>query len=57
MDESKIMDFLVSEYSWEQVIYEIIAWEGLNPWDLDLIKLADSFIVYMGKLKEMDFRM
>jgi chromatin segregation and condensation protein Rec8/ScpA/Scc1 (kleisin family) len=54
--EEKIMEFITSDYSWEQVIYKIIAWEGLDPWNLDLVKLSDSFVVYISKLKEMDFR-
>jgi segregation and condensation protein A len=56
LDENKIMDFLMSEYSWEQIIYEIVAWEGLNPWDLDISKLANSFIEYIENLEELDFR-
>lgn len=55
-NEQKIMDFITSDYSWEQVIYKIVAWEGLDPWNLDLIKLSESFVVYISKLKEMDFK-
>jgi chromatin segregation and condensation protein Rec8/ScpA/Scc1 (kleisin family) len=54
--EEKIMGFITSEYSWEQVIYKVIAWEGLDPWNLDLVKLSDSFLIYLAKLKEMDFK-
>jgi segregation and condensation protein A len=54
--EEKIMGFITSEYSWEQVIYKVIAWEGLDPWNLDLVKLSNSFLVYLAKLKEMDFK-
>ncbi len=56
LDEKKILDFITSEYSWEQIIYEIIAWEGLNPWDLDISKLSNGFIKYLQALKELDFR-
>lgn len=56
LDEKKILEFITSEYSWEQIIYEIIAWEGLNPWDLDISKLANGFIKYLQTLKELDFR-
>lgn len=54
--EEKIMDFITSDYSWEQVIYQVIAWEGLDPWNLDLVKLSDAFVEYLVKLKEMDFK-
>lgn len=56
LDEKKILDFITSEYSWEQIIYEIIAWEGLNPWDLDISKLANGFIKYLRTLEDIDFR-
>jgi len=55
-DEKKIMQFLTSEYSWEQIIYEVIAWEGLNPWDLDLAKLSCAFVRYLQGIEELDFR-
>jgi segregation and condensation protein A len=56
LDEKKILDFITSEYSWEQIIYEIIAWEGLDPWDLDVSKIADAFVLYLRKIEELDFR-
>ncbi|MCD6590716.1 MAG: segregation/condensation protein A [Candidatus Aenigmarchaeota archaeon] len=57
LDEKKILGFITSEYSWEQIIYEIIAWEGLDPWDLDINKLADGFIKYMKAIENLDFRL
>ena len=54
--EEKIMGFITSEYSWEQVIYKVVAWEGLDPWNLDLVKLSDSFLAYLARLKEIDFK-
>lgn len=56
MDEKKIMELITSEYSWEQVIYKIIAWEGLDPWNLNLKVLSDSFVNYLLKIKELDFK-
>lgn len=56
LNEKKIMDFITSEYSWEQIIYEIIAWEGLDPWDLDIVKLSKAFIRYLQAMEELDFR-
>jgi segregation and condensation protein A len=56
MDEKKIMELITSEYSWEQVIYKIVAWEGLDPWNLSLQILSDSFVNYLVKIKELDFK-
>ncbi|MBI4181925.1 MAG: hypothetical protein HY520_03085 [Candidatus Aenigmarchaeota archaeon] len=47
---------ITSPSSWEQVLYEVVAWEGLDPWDIDLQKLAAGFTAYVGKLEEMDFK-
>ncbi len=56
MDEKDIMELITSEYSWEQIIYKIIAWEGMDPWNLDLSLLSRSFLLYIGKMEELDFK-
>lgn len=56
LDEKKILEFITSEYSWEQIIYEIIAWEGLDPWDVDISKISAGFLKYLHAMKELDFR-
>ena len=56
MKEKEIMELITSEYSWEQVIYKIVAWEGLDPWDLDICSLSMSFLQYVAKLKDLDFK-
>lgn len=56
LDENKILGFIKSESTWEQIIYEIVAWEGLDPWDIDVCKLSCGFMQYLDKMKEMDFR-
>ena len=54
--EKRIMDLIVKDYSWEQVIYEIIAAEGMDPWNLNLNSLSSSFMNYIEKIKDLDFR-
>ena len=56
MDEKEIMELITSEYSWEQIIYKIIAWKGMDPWNLDLSLLSRSFLLYMNRMKELDFK-
>ena len=56
MQEKQILGMITSEASWEQVIYQIVAWEGLDPWDLDLMVLTKGFMNYLKKLDEMDFK-
>ncbi|MFQ5647788.1 MAG: segregation/condensation protein A, partial [Candidatus Aenigmatarchaeota archaeon] len=55
MDEKQIMQLITSEYSWEQIIYKIVAWEGLDPWDLDLKALSKAFLQYLVRMETLDF--
>ncbi len=56
INEKKIVDLMLADYSWEQVVYDIIASQGLDPWNLDLNILSQSFLSYMKKIEELDFR-
>lgn len=56
MKENDLMKLITSDYSWEQIIYQVIAWEGLDPWDLDLKVLSKAFLRYLVKLEELDFK-
>ena len=49
------MGMITSPSSWEQVIYDVVAAEALDPWDVDLVKLADGFVAHIQKLETMDF--
>ncbi|MBI4015569.1 MAG: hypothetical protein HY362_02535 [Candidatus Aenigmarchaeota archaeon] len=51
-----MITLVVNEPSWEDVILKIVAEEGMDPWAVDLIKLADAFNVYLQKIGEMDLR-
>lgn len=55
--EKKILDMIVSDYSWEQVLYKVIAWEGLDPWNLDIIRLSEAFATHIADIRELDFRL
>jgi len=56
MKESDIMQMIISDQSWEQIISEIITAEALDPWDLDISRLSDRFAAHIGKLEIMDFK-
>ncbi len=53
--EDKILNLVVRDHSWEQIIFHLIEAEGLNPDDVDLEKLAKAFIDYINKLEQLDF--
>ncbi len=54
--EQRLVGLIGADYSWEQIIYDIIASEGLDPWNLDLAILASSFLDSIKKTKDLDFR-
>ncbi len=54
--EKGIMDMILSDYPWEQVLYQILCKEALDPWDIDLTRLTEVFVNYLAKMKLLDFR-
>ncbi len=54
--EKRIVEMMLADYSWEQVVYDLIASQGMDPWNLDLGLLSKSFLNYMKKIQELDFR-
>jgi segregation and condensation protein A len=56
MESKEIVEMMGSDQSWEQIIYKIIAWEGLDPWDLDITAISSNFVDYVLQMKEMDFK-
>ncbi len=54
--EETLINLMAADYSWEQIIYDIIASQGLDPWNLDLAVLASTFLGSIKNTKELDFR-
>ena len=43
------------EVTWQTVIYDLIKKEELDPWNVDLSKLADSYLQRLREMKEHNF--
>ncbi|MDI6825769.1 MAG: segregation/condensation protein A [Candidatus Aenigmarchaeota archaeon] len=56
VEEENLLEMIIKEESWEELIYNIVSYEGIDPWDVDIVKLTDSFIKYIEGLKFLDFR-
>jgi len=56
MEEKNLLEMIINEESWDELIYNIVSYEGIDPWDVDIIKLADSFLKYIEGFKTLDFR-
>lgn len=56
LSDQQLIDLVVSEPSWEDVIVKIIAEEAMDPWSVDITKLADVFLIYLQKMETVDLR-
>ncbi len=54
----EIIEILIEkdELNWKNLIYELIRTEQMNPWDIDVSKLAEKFLEMLRTLQDMDFR-
>ena len=55
----KIFGILLSktdEITWQNIIYELVKSEQMDPWDVDVSMLAQKYIDMLRSLKEHDFR-
>ena len=54
--QEQIHNILFSkEIGWQEIIHDLINTDQLDPWDIDIIILADGFIKRMQDLEEADF--
>ncbi|MBI2543325.1 MAG: segregation/condensation protein A [Candidatus Aenigmarchaeota archaeon] len=55
-EEENILRTIIEKENWEDVIYYIVGLEQLNPWDVNLVKLTESFIKFVKNVEDLDFR-
>jgi len=54
--QEEIHDLLFSrEIEWQEIIYDLINTEQLNPWDIDLIVLTEKYFKKIEELEQGDF--
>jgi segregation and condensation protein A len=46
---------MVSKPTWKDILLDLIASNSLDPWNIDLIALADAFIKKVREMERMDF--
>ena len=56
MEEKDIVKMASVESNWEEVLEYIIHEEGMDPWDIDIVKLADALVDYIKKMEFLDFK-
>ncbi len=52
----EVLDLIIRGSDFESVLKEIIVEEGLDPWNIDIVRLSQSMLKYLAKLKEINFR-
>lgn len=52
----KILELIINGSDFQTVLKEIIIEEGLDPWNIDIVKLSDSLLKYLSQLREFNFR-
>jgi segregation and condensation protein A len=54
--QEQIHDLLFSrELGWQEIIYDLINTEQLNPWDVDITVLTNKYLAKVIELEEADF--
>lgn len=54
----RVVDIILKEddLNWKDMIHDLVREEGMDPWDIDVTRLAKRFLVLIQELKQMDFR-
>jgi len=56
VSQEQVHDLLFSrELGWQEIIYDLINTEQLNPWDVDIGILANRYLEKIKELEEADF--
>lgn len=56
MNQEQFFDFITGEeISWQQIIYDLINTEQLDPWDIDIAILAEKYLEAIQKIEDADF--
>jgi len=54
--QEQIQDILFNrEIGWQEIIYDLINTEQLDPWDIDIIILTGGYLKKIQKIEETDF--
>jgi len=56
LSNQEMISLMINEPSWEDVIVKIVAEERMDPWDIDICRLADVFLDYIQNLNDTDLR-
>ncbi len=56
LSDQQLINLMISEPSWEDVIMKVVAEEQMDPWSIDIVRLSEVFLVYLEKMEYLDMR-
>ncbi|MBI4162118.1 MAG: segregation/condensation protein A [Candidatus Aenigmarchaeota archaeon] len=56
IDENKVIRTIVLGSDWQEVLVTLVGEEGLDPMNVDIVKLADSFKKHLESVQQFDFK-
>jgi segregation and condensation protein A len=56
--QEQIYDLLIKEdeLTWQDIIYNLIKTEQMDPWDVDITKITQKYITVVKKMKDMNYK-
>lgn len=55
MQQLELVEF-VKEPTWREILLESIDSQEMNPWEVDLVKIADAYLQKVKEMQSMDLR-
>jgi segregation and condensation protein A len=55
-DEQNLIKNIFSGMDWQEILEEIVISEGMDPWEVDIVKLTDTFMSYLQTMQKFDFK-
>lgn len=56
VEEESLLKMVLEKENWEEILYQIVSLENIDPWNVDLIKLTAGFLRFIHSAEELDFR-
>ncbi len=56
IDENKVIRTIVLGSDWQEVLITLVGEEGIDPMNIDIVKLADSFKKHLENVQQFDFK-
>jgi len=56
VEEDNLLKMILEKENWEEVLYQIVSLENIDPWNVDLVKLTEGFLRFIRSVEQLDFR-